>query len=115
MRHSPIAATIAAFVVALFIVIPARADGPSAQETAWRLLDYLAVDYGGAVADGPIVSQSEYAEMVEFAGEARNRVAALPPTPAQPSLISQAEALQSAIGRKAPKSEVSGLAKALGR
>jgi high-affinity iron transporter len=115
MRHSTIAVTIALFVVALFTAIPARADGPSAQETAWRLLDYLSVDYGGAVADGRIVSQSEYAEMVEFAGEARNRVAALPPTPAQPSLISQAEALQSAIGRKAPKSEVSALAKTLER
>ena len=43
------------------------ADGQPAA-IAWRLLDYLGVDYGGAVADGGrIVSPSEYDEMVEFA------------------------------------------------
>lgn len=30
--------------------------------TAWRLLDYLAVDYGGAVADGKVVSPVGWAE-----------------------------------------------------
>ena len=116
MRLSAISATVAALVLlAFFSAVSARAESPSAQETAWRLLDYLSVDYGGAVADGRVVSQSEYAEMVEFAGEIRTRLAALPPTPVRPSLIKQAEALQSAIGRKAPKSEVSALAKALER
>ena len=120
MRLSAVPATVALFVGLAFSFVSfsaasARADGPSAQETAWRLLDYLSVDYSGAVADGRIVSQSEYAEMVEFAGEVHTRLTALSPTPAQPSLIRQAEALQSAIGRKAPQSEVSALAKALGR
>lgn len=52
--------------------------------------------------------------MIEFAGQVRTRLMGLPPTPAQPSLITQAEALQTAIASKAPKSEVAALAKALG-
>lgn len=46
--------------------VPARADSAAVQ-TSWRLLDYIAVDYAGAVADGKIVSAPEYAEMVELA------------------------------------------------
>lgn len=34
-----------------------------------HLLGYLAKDYGGAVENGVVKSQSEYAEQVEFAGE----------------------------------------------
>ena len=101
------------FVVCCFSA-PAsvRADTSPAQ-TAWRLLDYVSIDYGGAVADGRVVSAPEYAEMMEFGERIRTYVIALPPTPAQPSLVKQAEALQSAIGRKAPESEIAGLAKAL--
>jgi len=107
---------LAAFVVFLicWVAAPAsvRADTAPAQ-TAWRLLDYVSVDYGGAVADGRVVSAPEYAEMMEFGARIRTYLIALPPTPGQPSLIKQAEALQTAIGRKAPESEVAGLAKAL--
>ncbi|MGD9880411.1 MAG: FTR1 family protein [Reyranella sp.] len=93
----------------------ARAQPDSqAAAVAWRLLDYLGVDYEEAVADnGRIVSQSEYDEMVEFSRQVRDRLAALPATPAQPSLISRAAALQAAIARKAPPAEVAGLAKSL--
>src|SRR5713101_4936795 len=115
MRIPASLATFALFVVCCFSVpLSARADTPSA-ETAWRLLDYLSVDYGGAVADGRVVSPSEYAEMVEFAGQVQTHLTALPANPVQPSLIRQAEALKSAIERKAPKSQVAGLAKTLGK
>jgi high-affinity iron transporter len=81
---------------------------------AWRLLDYLGIDYDGAVADdGRVVSPSEYEEMVEFAQQVRDRLAALPTKPAQPSLVGRAEALQGAIARKAPPSKVAALAKSL--
>jgi len=81
---------------------------------AWRLLDYLGVDYGGAVADdGRTISQSEYEEMVEFAQQVRDRLAALPAKPAQGSLVARVEALQAAIARKVPPSELAGLAKTL--
>ena len=42
----------------------AQAPVPEAQ-VAWRLLDYLAVDYAGAVTNGEIKNAAEYAEMIE--------------------------------------------------
>jgi high-affinity iron transporter len=70
-------------------------------QTAWRLLDYVGVDYAGAVADGHVISTAEYAEMQEFAASIQSRIAALPQTPEQPSLVTAAAHLQSAIAAKA--------------
>ena len=42
------------------LLIPAAAFAePGDVQTAWRLLDYMAVDYGGAVANGRIKSASD--------------------------------------------------------
>lgn len=82
-------------------------------ETVWRLLDYVAVDYPGAVENGNIISAAEYAEMVEFAETASAQIATLPATPAKPGLMKQAAALKAAIGAKRPPSEVAGLARGL--
>lgn len=113
MRFPSILAAFVLFLVC-WVSAPAsvRADTAAAQ-TAWRLLDYVSVDYGGAVADGRVISTPEYAEMMEFSERIRAYLVALPPTPAQATLIKQAEALQAAIGRKAPESEVASLAKSL--
>ena len=62
----------------------AHAQEASSAQTTWRLLDYLSVDYAGAVKDGKVISPSEYAEMNEFAGQVRERIAGLPATKAQP-------------------------------
>lgn len=43
----------------------------------WQMLDYLAVDYGGAVKGGVVISASEYSEMQEFAAASRTKLAAL--------------------------------------
>lgn len=113
MRFPSILAAFVLFLVS-WVSVPAsvRAESTPAQ-TAWRLLDYVSVDYGGAVADGRVISAPEYAEMMEFSERIRAYLVVLPPTPAQPSLLKQAEALQTAIGRKAPESEVARLAKVL--
>ncbi|MBT9470803.1 MAG: FTR1 family protein [Phenylobacterium sp.] len=105
-------------LVALFLVFApqvsaAEETAPSAQ-VAWRLLDYLAVDYSGAVSDGRVISQSEYAEMKEFSGSVRERLAGLPPSTAQPQLVREADDLVAAIGRKAPAVEVAARAHKLG-
>src|SRR3546814_17524295 len=55
--------------------------------TLFRSLDYMAVDYGGAVSGGRVKSASEYAEMTEFAASVSDRLMALPPTPARGQLI----------------------------
>ena len=82
-------------------------------QTAWRLLDYMAVDYGGAVDGGRIKSASEYAEMTEFAASVSARLATLPPTPQRAALMSGAARLQAVIGRKGSPEEVATLAHGL--
>src|SRR3546814_15718508 len=80
MRSVPTLRLAAASLCAMLVLLPAvaRADTTSVQ-TTWRLLDYVAVDYGGAVHDGRVISQAEYAEMLEFTDSAAANIAALPP------------------------------------
>lgn len=104
----------------LFYLAAALVGGPaSGQEpnrdaqTAWRLLDYLAVDYGGAVQNGRVVSASEFSEMQEFAGRVRTLLATLPSTPARSSLIEESRALEAAIHAKASPATIAAEAHAL--
>lgn len=103
----------------LFLLLAFGGAAPAAAQqedvqTSWRLLDYLAVDYGGAVQGGRIVSASEFKEMTEFAASVRERIAALPPRPAKPALVAGADSLGQAIARKAPPAEIEQLAHGLG-
>lgn len=68
-------------------------------QVAWRLLDYIAVDYREAVADGRVTNSAEYSEMTEFARSAKTRIQALPDRAEKPALLSKAASLQKAIGR----------------
>ena len=43
-------------LIAAFVPAPASAAGTPDVQTTWQLLDYLAVDYGGAVRDGKVIS-----------------------------------------------------------
>ncbi|MBX6741111.1 MAG: FTR1 family iron permease [Acetobacteraceae bacterium] len=99
-------------LLGLFGPHQARADDAAVQ-TVWRLLDYVAVDYAGAVADGRVLNEAEYAEMLEFAGSAHERIAALPPQAARVQLLRQAEALQAAVTAKAPPAAVAAAAHSL--
>ena len=76
--------------------------------SAWRLLDYLGVDYSGAVPNGKVVSASEYAEMREFSGSVRQRIARLPANSRQARAARQADELVAAIERKASPQDVAG-------
>jgi len=115
MRHfAGLAAIVVIALAALAPQLARAADTNDAAQTAWRLIDYMSVDYGGAVQDGKVVSASEYAEMTEFAGQIRTRIAALPPTPAKASLVTESEAFQAAVAAKAPQAEVARLGKKLG-
>ncbi|WP_341677288.1 FTR1 family protein [Niveibacterium sp. SC-1] len=80
----------------------------------WQLLDYLAVDYAGAVKDdGVVISESEFAEMREFAKTSQARLAALEPKPERQALVTEAQALSAAIEAKKSPPEVAALAKSL--
>lgn len=88
---------------------PARDPAPM----ALHLLDYIAVDYGGAVEGGAIKDEGEYKEMVEFAAQAATLAARLPAVPQQPEIAARAAALQQSIARKASAAEVAQSARAL--
>src|SRR3954468_22173298 len=111
----PVGRRVSSFLLLLAILLPWQAalaqtpapDPSSAQvQTSWRLLDYVAVDYPGAVAGGRVISAAEYAEMREFAASVSKRIAALPARPAQAGLLSRAKELEGAIGAKAPPAKV---------
>lgn len=92
--------------------VPLRAETSSVQ-VAWRLLDYIAVDYSEAVQDGRVISPSEFAEMTEFAATAHQRIDALPASDSKRHLQRAAAALQDLIGAKAPPAAVTAAARSL--
>ena len=63
-----------ALLLATYALISGPALAADSTETKakqiWQLLDYVAVDYGGAVANGTVLKASEYAEMQEFVATA---------------------------------------------
>jgi high-affinity iron transporter len=91
---------------------PASATGASVA-TTWRLLDYIAVDYREAVADGEVVNQLEYDEMLEFSEAAAEAIAALPETPEAGRLQAEAEALRQAIADRADPGDIARRARGL--
>lgn len=98
--------------VALLCSVPAFANDAEVQ-TTWRLLDYVAVDYAGAVSAGKVTSESEFAEMSEFAGQIVSRITQLPANGAKARLTGDARRLQSAIAAHAQPTEVASQAHAL--
>jgi high-affinity iron transporter len=100
---------------ALLTIAPgtARADDAAVQ-TAWRLLDYMAVDYPGAVQNGRVVSQTEYDEQLEFSASVTQRIAALPAKPQRAALVAEARQFEAAIRGKAAADEILRRAHALG-
>jgi high-affinity iron transporter len=97
---------------ALFGTAPAVAQNAEVR-TTWRLLDYVAVDYREAVRDGRVVNDGEYKEMAEFTRSVRERLAALPETPAKAKLVAGAAALQGLVARKAAPPEIEKQARGL--
>src|SRR5690606_16668200 len=96
----------------LLAVAGSALANPQAQ-TLWRLLDYIAVDYPGAVRDGAVVNPLEYQEMTEFSATVRTGLGQLPPHASSAALEARAGALQDAIAAKASPAEVERQARAL--
>ena len=77
-----------------------------------QLLDYIAVDYRDAVADGQIISEAEYSEMQEFSATALSRIGEMtPPLDAAPAR--QAAELARQIEQYADPDTVADLAQGL--
>ena len=77
-----------------------------------QLLDYIAVDYRDAVADGQIISQAEYLEMREFSATALRRIGAMTP-PLNSAPAQQAAELVRQVERYADPDAVAALAQSL--
>lgn len=103
---------LATLLVAAGLFPVAAQDGGDVRQ-AWQLLDYIAVDYGGAVADGKVVNEGEYAEMREFSATARERIGALPQHPQRTALLARADALIALVQRRADAAQVAQAAHAL--
>jgi high-affinity iron transporter len=91
----------------------AQANDPNTNTGAkqlWQLIDYVAVDYGGAVQNGAVASESEYAEMLDFTDNASKQAASLPAYAAKPGVLAAVVDLRAAVMRKADAAEVKRLA-----
>ena len=102
------------WLLLLVSALPALAQTPADEvQTAWRLLDYIAVDYAGAVSNGVVSSPAEYAEQGEFAGMVATKIAALPAKPEKQALEVDAGRLSKAIADKADPARVADIAHGL--
>lgn len=115
----PIWRRLIAFVMFCCCVIGTIHANPTSSEAEvrqlWQLLDYVAVDYAGAVQNGAIVSELEYGEMQEFSTRAQNQVRALPPHPLHAELAAATTRLKQAVERKESPQQVSLLAREANR
>lgn len=85
-------------------------DSDTGAKQLWQLVDYVAVDYGGAVQNGAVASESEYAEMLDFTDNASKQAASLPAHAAKPGVLAAVADLRAAVMRKADAAEVKRLA-----
>lgn len=94
--------------------VPAAEPSVEAKaQQVWQLLDYVAVDYGGAVSNGAVLKDSEYAEMQEFVAAAERQLHELPHGTASDALQQRAATLRSMVANKADPATVAQLAKVL--
>ena len=77
-----------------------------AAQTIVHLLDYVAVDYAEAVADGKIKSADEFREMQEFTRQVANLVKSLPPVTEQDTLTAQAAALRRDVDARTAATDI---------
>jgi high-affinity iron transporter len=103
--------TLALLLLALGLVAPTLASAePDPFAPILHALDYLAVDYPGAVKDGKVLDQGEYDEQVEFATSVKGMIAALPARPERAALEATAGGLASAVRDKRPAEDVAAIA-----
>jgi high-affinity iron transporter len=105
----------AAAIVALcaLLLFANSAGAQESTQTLLHLLDYIAVDYPEAVADGEIRNTAEFEEMREFAATTRTLLDGLPSSAGRDELLRDAATLAARIEAKAPAHEIASLAGSL--
>jgi high-affinity iron transporter len=99
---------------ALLLPNPLLAEDRSAQ-TVLNLLDYVAVEYPSFVQDGKVLDAEEYAEQVEFSGQVRALIGALPDNPQRARWQARASDLHELIVAKRNGAQVADLAREIQR
>jgi high-affinity iron transporter len=96
--------------LALFMALVLGASVAEAADGSARavvhLLDYIRQDYGGAVADGRVISADEYAEMREFSAEVLRSAEETPELAADPRIGVQLRQLAQLVEQHASAGEV---------
>ena len=104
---------LAALLFVAFGLLPSAFGAEAAAAVSrqvWQLLDYVAFDYSGAVSNGSVTQESEFAEMREFTATIVAGLAELPEQPGKAGLLNKARTLEEAVARKAAAKEVALLA-----
>lgn len=75
-----------------------------------QLIDYVGVDYRGAVADGKIINTAEYAEMIDFTAAIREQSAQLPDGGGAEGFAATAQRLEALVKERAAPDTVAATA-----
>lgn len=87
-------------------LITAYADVPQ----LLQLVDYVGVDYAGAVDKGAVINPAEYEEMLDFTAGIRAQAAALPDSPGRATIVKLGERLAERVQQRADAHDVRALA-----
>lgn len=115
-RRRDLAGVLLWFAVSCLLLASAAHAGDEsapAVRQLWQMLDYVGVDYAGAVKDGAVIDEGEFSEMREFASTIHERMGTLPAHAQQQDLIARAAALETAIDGRAADTQVATLAREL--
>jgi high-affinity iron transporter len=86
------------------------ATEPDPAQMILHILDYVAVDYPGAVKDGKVLDEGEYKEQLEFVEQARALLGRLEARPERAGLETQADRLVALVKDKRPDTEIATVA-----
>ncbi len=93
-----------------FLLLPGLLRAEANPISMLQMLDYMAVDYGGAVKNGGVKNREEYLEMRDFAAGIAVDAEAMPEGPARTKLIEQSRQLVALVGKNADEVSVAELA-----
>lgn len=91
------------------LALPARAD----LQMLLQMVDYMGVDYPAAVADGNVIHEGEYAEMMEFAARIASQSATLPAGTPREDALALSRTLAQAVADKADAARIGELTRSL--
>lgn len=119
MTHQILPIT-SASLLTIFLLLPMAAahsaDAPDRKaQTILHMLDYVGVDYPGAVNSGKVLNEDEFKEQVEFANHAVKLLDDLPENPRRAALVREAQELAHRVQSIAPAEQVSTAAQQLRR